>query len=460
MDSKAENKYGHRKIEDVWSAEFSAHPFHPILDRAEGIYLYDTDGNRYIDASGGPMAVGVGHGDKRVNEAIHRQLDKFAFCHPNLSNQPRADLCDRLRRVAPGSLNTTFLSAGGGSDAVESAIKIARAYHLARGDGEKHMIVSMHDSYHGTSLGALSVAGGPGMRKPYDPMLLKWPKLNQYSDWNRPDGISREEHCVNVAEKLEEIIHWIGAQYISAFVATPIGCGADYATVAPPSYWKTIRALCDKYNILLIADEVVTGFGRTGKWFCMEHFDVQADMIIMGKGITSLYAPLGGVIVSDEVNEPFSQGAPFMHGFTNQGHPVSCAACLAVLDILEKDGLVENSAIVGEYLHSQKERLLAHPTVADVRGMGLFMVFEIVANKETMDFFPRGAQAELHFQSTGLEKGIVFYNSLFGSRRPSMEKRGLPMFISPPLCITKEQVDELLDATDATLTTWEEKMGV
>ena len=452
--------FGYRKAEGMWRNIFSSHAFEPILDRAEGIYLYDTDGRKYIDISGGPMAIGMAHGDTRINEAIKKQLDKFAYCHPMLSNQPKAELCERLSRIAPGDLNTTYLSPGGGSDAIESAIKLARQYHLARGNTEKHMIVSHYDSYHGMSLGALSVAGGAGMRKPYDPMLLKWPKIHQYSEHGRPSDISPEKWGIRMAQELEEVIHWTGSQYISAFLATPVGCAAEYGLIPPASYWKTIREICDANDILYIDDEVVTGFGRTGKWFCIEHFDVQPDMMVLGKGITSLYAPMGAVIISDKVNEPFSKGTYFNHGFTNQGHPVACAASLAVIDILEQDGLIGNSAEMGDYLHSKKDQLLAHSTIADARGKGLLMVIEIVANKETMDFFPRDARAEFWLQSIGLKNGLVFYSTLYGPRMPSMEKRGLPFWISPPLCITSDQVDELLDAVDNTLSEWEKKMGV
>jgi adenosylmethionine-8-amino-7-oxononanoate aminotransferase len=406
------------------------------------------------------MAIGIAHGDKRVNEAIAAQLEKFAFCHPVLSNRPKAELCERLSGVAPGSLNTTFLTPGGGSDAVETALKVARQYHITQGRTDKHLVVSHLDSYHGMSLGALSVGGIPGMRRPFSSMLADWPKIHQYSEHERPSDASPEEHAVRVAQELEECVHYNAPQYVSAFMATPVGCGSDYGLVPPATYWRTIREICDAYDILLIADEVVTGFGRTGKWFAMEHFGVEPDIMTIGKGISSLYTPLGGVIVSDRVNEPFQKGTYFNHGFTNQGHPVACAAGLAVLDILEKDGLIENSASVGEYLHSQRDRLLEHPTVADVRGRGLLMVMELVANKEAMDFFPRGSQPEFWLQSIGLEEGVVFYNTLYGPRRPSMPKRGLPFWISPPLCTTKEQIDELLDAVDRTLTGWEQKMGV
>jgi adenosylmethionine-8-amino-7-oxononanoate aminotransferase len=444
----------------MWDNVFSDHPFTPILERAEGIYLYDSEGRRFIDVSGGPMAVGMAHGDKRITGAITQQLEKFAYCHPVLSNRPRAQLCERLSQVAPGSLNTAFLSPGGGSDAVESALKIARQYHLACGKTDKHMIVSNWDSYHGMSLGALSVAGIPGMRKPFDPMLLKWPKIQQYSEFNRPPEKSPEAYALDMARKLEECIFYTGARYISAYMATPVGCGADYGVFAPSSYWEAIRDICDANDILLIADEVVSGFGRTGKWFCMEHFDVQADVMIMGKGITSLYAPMGGVMVSDRVAEPFKKGVYFNHGFTNQGHAISCAASLAVLDILEKDALVDNSASMGEYLHSQKDRLLARPTVADARGRGLLMVIELVKNSETMDFFGPDTQPEYWLQSIGLENGIVFYSTLYGPRRPSLKKRGLPFWIAPPLCITREQIDELLNCLDKTLAEWEIKMGL
>jgi len=460
MKTDSSEKYAYRTPEGMWSKVFSYHPFMPILERTEGIYLYDKEGNRYFDVSGGPMAIGIPHGDKRVKEAINQQLDRYAYCHPMLSDQARAELCDKLSLVAPGTLNTTFLTPGGGSDVIETAIKLVRQYYLTQQKTEKHIIISHYDSYHGMSLGALSVAGIAGLRNPFDPYIIKWPKINQYSERERPSDLSPEEYGIRAAQRLEECIYYSGPKNVAAFIATPIGCGPDYGVIPPASYWKTIREICDENDVLLIADEVITGFGRMGKWFCMEHFDVQADIMVMGKGITSLYAPMGGVIISDKVNEPFSKGVHFNHGFTNQAHAVSCAAASAVVDILEKDNLIENSASVGEYLHSQKNRLLAHPSIADTRGKGLFMVIEIVANKETMDFFPRDSQPEFWLQSIGLKHGVVFYNTLYGPRGPSMGKRGLPFWISPPLSITREQIDELLDAVDWTLTEWEEKMGV
>ncbi|MFQ5874613.1 MAG: aminotransferase class III-fold pyridoxal phosphate-dependent enzyme, partial [Dehalococcoidia bacterium] len=229
----------------------------------------------------------------------------------------------------------------------------------------------------------------------------------------------------------------------------------------PAEYWQTMREICDQYDVLLIADEVITGWGRTGKWFGMEHYDVQADMMVTAKGIGSCYAPLAAVTVSDEVNEPFAKGdGHFIHGYTYSGHAVACAAGLAVIDILEKDGLIENSAKMGVYLHSQKDRLLKHPTISDVRGQGLLFVPEFVSNKETMEFFPPETNAEETFQGIALKNGLALYGTLYGPRRPPAHTRGLPIFIAPPICVTREQVDELLDALDRSLTEFEQVMEV
>jgi adenosylmethionine-8-amino-7-oxononanoate aminotransferase len=449
-----------RVAEGDWKHVFSHHAFTPVLARAEGIYLYDTDGNRYIDASGGPIAMNIGHGDRRVIEAITQQAEKFTYCHPALSNQLRAEVCARIAGIAPGDLNTTYLVSGG-SEAVETAIKIARQYHLARGREQKSVVIGTWDSYHGMSLGALSVAGGPGFRKPFLPMLTDWPHVHHYRNRReRPQGMSEIEFALHCARELEETIFFVGPEQVSAFIATPVGAGKDYGLVPPREYWQAVREICDRYDVLLIADEVVTGFGRTGTWFAMQHFGVQADIMTTAKGISGLYAPMGAVTVSDQVNEPFAAGETFVHGFTNMGHPLACAASLAVLDILEKDRLVENSAEVGAYLHSNAERFLARPTIADVRGKGLLVVLELVRNSDTMEYFPPEADAEQKFQGIALKNGLAFYMTLFGPRRPGALKRGMPLFIAPPLCITREQVDDLVDRLEHTLTEWELTMGI
>ena len=451
---------GLRSTADEWSHVFSSHPFDPVLDRAQGIYLYDEDDKRYIDASGGPMCCNLPHGDRRVIDAVCAQMERFAYCHPTLSNRPKADLCRAIARHTPGDLNHVY-PVSGGSEAVETAIKLARQYHVISGRGTKYQVIAHHDSYHGMSLAALGVSGNPGSQRMFEPMLPKWPRIQQYSDMRRPAGATRDEWAEHCAVALEEAIHYAGHGNVAAFLATPVGCGSDYATVAPAHYWRRVREICDQYDVLLIADEVVTGFGRTGAWFAMEHFGVVPDLMTMAKGISGATMPLGAVVASDRINQPFAEGAAFVHGFTFGGHPVACAAGLATIRVLEEDGLVENAAKVGNYLAERTEELQAnHRTLVDFRGKGLLHVGELVKDPDTMEFFDRKEQAETRFQAIALKNGLVFYGTLYGSRRTPSLRRGLPLFVAPPLSITVEQADDLVGRLDQTLSEWEGSLGV
>lgn len=449
-----------KPAEGKWARVFSSHPFDITLDRAEGIYLYDTAGNRYIDVSGGALATSIGGGEPRVLEAMRRQAERFTYVTPAMANQPRADLCDRIARVMPGTLNTTYLVSGG-SEAVEASIKLARQYHLATGRPNKSRVIGTWDSYHGMTLGALSVAGGPGYRAPFDPQLGNFPHIRHCRrPTDRPLGVSEDEWGRTCALELEEMIHYLGPDNVAAFIATPIGAGKDYGLIPPTSYWTTVREICDRYHVLLIADEVVTGFGRTGKWFGMEHFGVIPDMMVTGKGMSSVYFPVAAVTVSDKVNEPFAQGAYFVHGHTCMGHPVGCATTLAVLDVIEQDGLVANSATVGEYLHGLlRERILPHRPIADVRGKGLLAVLELVRDKETMEFPAASEEPEQLFQAIAYKNGLSFYTALYGPRRPGAMKRGVPIFVTPALCISKAQVDDLVERLDRTVREWDDAIG-
>ena len=262
-------------------------------------------------------------------------------------------------------------------------------------------------------------------------------------------------------QQAEIKIYFEGPKTVSAYIATPQGCGSDYAAVAPKEYWHRIREICDRYDVLLIADEVVTGFGRTGKWFAMEHFDVEADMMTVAKGITGCYVPMGAVVVSDRVNEPFkSGGAYFVHGFTNGGHPLGCAAATKALEIYQEDNLIDNSNKMGNYLHGFKEELLDRPCIKDVRGWGLMMCLEVVASKESGEYFESSKGAEGVFQSIALKNGLAFYSTLYGARREPIFKRGLPLMISPPISINKNQIDDLMHRLYESLDEWQEEMGV
>ncbi len=445
--------------EGHWRHCFSYHPMNVELAGSDGIYLIDNEGRRYIDASGGPMAVNLPHNDPRMKAAIAEQMADYAYAHPTMANPKRAELCAALAEIAPSDLNTSFLVSGG-SEAVESAIKIARQYHLATGNREKYKTISYYESYHGMTLGTQALSGNPRSMVPFEPMLPKWPHVAQYSDHGRPDGVSRDDWGSACAAELERVIHFEGPSTVSAFIATPIGCGPEYGLFPPASYWQEIRRICTEYNVLLIADEVVSGFGRTGKWFAMEHFAVAADLVTVAKGISGCYMPLGAVLVSDKVNEPFRNGTYFIHGFTYGGHPLACAAGLTAIDILREDGLVDNSRTVGSHLHAQADRLAAHPSVAAVRGRGLLMVMELVEDKATGEYFDEEKQAEKLFQSLALKNGLVFYGTLYGPRRQPLFRRGLPMWIAPPLSISEAQIDDLIGQLDQTLTEWEEALGL
>lgn len=438
-----------------WRYAFSYHPMDVVLERADGIYLYDQQGRQYIDGSGGPFVMNLPHNHPRMKAAITDQLERFAYPHPTLANPERAEYGRLLAEILPGSLNASYLVSGG-SEAVETAFKLARQAQLVRGNRDKFKIISVHDSYHGMTLATLGASHNPVAQRHFVPMIPQWPHIRQYSDFDRPAGVSREEWGVVCAQALETAIHYEGPQSVAAFIATPHGCGPEYAVVPPASYWQAIREICDRYEVLLIADEVVTGFGRTGRWFGMEHFDVVPDIMVLGKGISSGYVPFAAVAVSDEINNAFIDNhAFFVHGFTMGGHGLACAAGKEVINIIRDENLLENCRQQSERLFSYRERLLARRTVADVRGWGLYLVAEIVRDKETMEFFDPRQQAERLFQSLALKNGLVLYGTLYGPRRQPAFRRGLPVWISPPLSVSGEQVDEIMLRLEATFEEWE-----
>ena len=442
------------RAEGDWHHAFSYHPMDVEIARADGVHIYDRDGNRYFDVSGGPMAVNLPHNHPRMKRAIQEQLEHYTYTHPSIADPKRAEFCRLLAEITPGDLDHAFLVSGG-SEAVETAIKLARQAQMALGNPGKYKIVSHRDSYHGMTIGSLAVSHNPVVQAAFEPMLPKWPHVRQYSDFDRPEGTSREEWGVECAKALEYAIHYAGPKTVAAFLATPHGCGADYACVPPDSYWRTIREICDRYDVLLIADEVVTGFGRTGKWFAMEHFSVDADIMSMAKGISSCYVPFGAVSVSSRINVPFEQGFPFVHGYTFGGHPLGCAAGCELIHVIRDEKLLENCTAQGERVFSYRDELLSHPTVADVRGWGLMMALELVKDKETMAFFDKSVDAQELFQSIALKHGLVMYSSLYGAARQPAFRRGVPIWISPPLSITSEEVDEMMQRVLAMLSEWE-----
>ena len=457
MNSAVKHLPAFLKLDGPWSNVFSYHPSEVEIASAQGIYITDRNGASYIDASGGPMAVNLPHGHPRIVAAIAAQLAQYAYCHPLFANPRRAELCNAIAEVAPRELNATYLVSGG-SEAVETALKIARQYQVLAGNVEKHKIVSLYESYHGMTLAAMSLAGSPNYKRIFDPMMPAWPHINQYSDYERPAGMDLDQWAERCAAELQRVIDREGKESIAAFIASPVGCGSEYGLIAPQRYWREIRRICTENDILLIIDEVVTGFGRMGSWFATDRLGIAPDMMVIAKGMSSVTVPLGGVVVSDRVNEPFQNGASFVHGFTNAGHPLACAAGVEVIKVLSEERLIENAREAGSYLFSQAGMLTRHKTVADVRGDGLLMVLELVKNKTDRVYFGPECEAERLFQSIALTNGLAFYSTLYGSRH--ITKRGLPLRISPPLSITRTQVDDLMERLDRSLDEWEEALGV
>ncbi|MGB9622821.1 MAG: aspartate aminotransferase family protein, partial [Candidatus Bathyarchaeia archaeon] len=311
------------------------------LARGEGVYVWDNEGRRYIDGSSGPVCVVIGHGVKDVAEAVAKQMNKISFAHSShFTTDSVIECAEKLAKFSPYSLKHVFFTSGG-SEATEAAAKMARQYHLERGENRRYKIISRWQSYHGNTLGALSISGNIPRRRNYVPMLLDFPHIPPaycYRCWFKKD---RENCDLECAWALEKEIKSTGAEYISAFIAEPV-VGATLGTVpAPEGYFQIIREICDRYDVLFIADEVMTGFGRAGKNFAIERWGVEPDIIVTAKGISSGYIPLGAVIASEKVFAAFKN--PFVHGHTYGSHPVACAVGVAVLDYIEKNHLVKRS---------------------------------------------------------------------------------------------------------------------
>lgn len=414
----------------------------PLIARAEGIRLWDVDGKEYIDATSGAIAViSVGHGRQEVVEAMAEQGRKFSYVQGGrFAHDVAAELAHELARFTPGDLNRAIFVSGG-SEANETAIKLARAYQLLRGNPERHLVLSRERSYHGNTLGALALSGFGARREPYEPMLLQIPKVREINPYRDGDGLSPEEYALVCANDLERAIQEAGPERVSAFIAEPIVGAAGAATTPPPGYFERIREICDQYDILFIADEVITGLGRTGLNFGVDHWGVVPDIIVTAKGLAGGYAPLGAVLVSERIDELFREaGQGFVHGYTYMAHPVSCAAGLAVLRIIEREGLTDNAAEQGAALFAQLEHLAAeHPMIGDIRGKGLLAGVELVRDRETKAPLDPALGVSMRLVRAALRHGITVYPCQTG---PGQSDQFL---VSPPLISTAADIEEIVN---------------
>jgi adenosylmethionine-8-amino-7-oxononanoate aminotransferase len=360
----------------------------PIIQRGQGAYVYDQNGKRYLDGLSGLFTVNIGHGREELARAAASQSETLGYFPLwSFGHEPGIRLAAKLCELAPGDLNRVFFTTGGG-DALESAWKLAVQYYAAVGQPLRRKVISRYYAYHGTTLGALSITGIPAIRQPFEPLLpwaIKVANTNQY----RCGLCSQSTKCtLDCAEEVERAIIAEGPETVAMVVMEPVQ-NTGGALVPPDGYWKRVREICDKYGVLLVSDEVICGFGRLGYWFGCQRFDYQPDMITFAKGVTSGYAPLGGVIVSDRLAAPFLEDdtAVFLHGLTFGGHPVSCAVALANIEVMEKENILANVLENEPFFDEVMEQLKELPFVGDVRGCGYFRVLELVKDKNTKQSF-------------------------------------------------------------------------
>lgn len=412
----------------------------PLVDRAEGIYLFDRSGRRVIDGSSGAMVVNIGHSNPNVLAAMKRQMDRVTFAYRlHFENEPAEELARRAVGYMPDGLDKVFFVSGG-SEAVESCIKLARQYAVAIGRPERWKVISRFPSYHGSTLGALAVTGYAALADPFTPLMRVMPKIPAPTAYLDRDNYSMQERGLRYADKLEEAILAEGPESVLAFIMEPIGGASTGALVAPDSYYPRIREICDRYGVLLIHDEVMSGAGRTGRFLGGDHWNCRPDLVALSKGFGAGYAPLGAMIAHSRLVQPVLDAGGFQHGYTYAGNPLACAAGLAVLDEIERLDLVANAAAMGEVLMAELIGLSKRfPFIGDVRGKGLLLAAEFVADRETMAPLPKALNAYQRIVDIAYDKGLIIY-----SRRTRGGIEGDHFLVCPPMILTREQVGEIV----------------
>jgi adenosylmethionine-8-amino-7-oxononanoate aminotransferase len=424
---------------------------YPRAIRGEGCFIYTSDGQRYLDAAGGAAVVTIGHGVVEIAEAMAAQAGRLAYVHSSQFQTPVVEkFAERILALAPQGMQKggRVYFTSGGSEATETALKLARQYWIECGQANRFRVISRKQSYHGTTLGALSVSGNVRRREPFAPMLSEWGHIPPCYCYRCPFGLKYPECNVDCADELDRVLTRDGSKDVAAFIFEPV-VGATLGAVPPPDgYVQRIAEICKRHGILLIADEIMTGMGRTGRPFAVEHWCVSPDLILVGKGIASGYAPLGAVIVSGQVADAISHGSgTFLHGFTYNSHPVSVAAGNAVLDYIEREKLFARVAPVGAELCAALETLKKFLVVGDVRGKGLLYGIEFVRDAKSREPFPPDARVGARIQADVLEAGVMTYPTqgcVDGAR-------GDHILIAPPFTITSQMIQMIAQALEGAI---------
>jgi adenosylmethionine-8-amino-7-oxononanoate aminotransferase len=420
----------------------------PTVERAEGIYMWDTAGRRYIDACSGPVVSNLGHGNARVLEAMAVQAKKVAYASRALfENRPNIELADAIAGLAGPGLERAFFVSGG-SEATEAALKLARQYAVARGEASRWKVIARDPGYHGATLGALGVTGDPDSARLFGAQARLMPLVPAPLSYRVPPNHDADSYARHCAAALEETIRREGPETVLAFIMEPVGGLATGALVAPDHYYDAVRAICSRNGVLLIFDEVMSGAGRTGTFLAADHWPkARPDLATLAKGISAGYTPLGVVLAPRHLVDAVVASGGFLHGHTYTANPLSCAVGLAVVrEMVERD-LMANAARLGPVLRRRLEAIKARsPILGDVRGKGLLQAIEIVADKESKAIFPAERQAVYRIIELGIERGLLLY-----SRRTANGKYGEWLMITPPLIVTEAEIDEIAALLEDTL---------
>jgi adenosylmethionine-8-amino-7-oxononanoate aminotransferase len=426
---------------------FMRGPHDPLkIERAEGAWLYTSDGRRILDAGAGAVVVNIGQGRKEIAEVAARTIANLDYIIPVWTSAERERLVERLTRWTPTGLSRFFFTSGG-SESVEAALKFSILYHKVRGKPSKKKIIGRRFSYHGNTIGALS-AGGSGRRADYEHVLLDWPKIDPTYCYRCPWGKTYPSCDIDCADALEKEILKNGPDSIAAFIAEPM-MGSSGGVVPPvKEYWPRLREICNRYDVLLIADEVMTGFGRTGRRFAVDHWDVTPDILVGGKGLTGGYMPMGMIAVNEALVEEVERAKADFMFYTYSSHPVACAVADAVLAIMEREHLVERSAQVGAKLGATlKEELSGHPMVGDIRGAGMFWGIELVHDKTSRVPFAPEKKVTNRVLGAAVRRGMFFYPATGMAGKAG----GDAMMITPPFIIGDEEIELIIRTARAAL---------
>jgi len=424
---------------------------YPMVERAKGVYIYDTAGKKYLDGASGCVVTNIGYGVTEVADAMRETAANISYVHSStFTSQPQEELANCLAESAPGELNHTYFVSGG-TEANETAMSMAIQYQLQRGHQNKFKIIGRTLSYHGSSFATLSVASNIARRRMFSPLLLPFPLVPAPHCYRCPYQMSYPQCGLLCANALEQVILAEGPENVAAFLSeTVIGTSAG-ASVPPPGYFPRIREICDQYDVLFIADEVLCGYGRTGRFLALEHWGVEPDIFVLGKGLGGGYAPLAAAVAHERVHQVFRENwGKFEHGYTYQGNPVCCSAGLAVYRYLQRENLFEQVAGKGEYLKDGLKKLAArHACIGDVRGQGLLLALELVKDADSKESYAKEVQAAEKVKKACLQKGLLLYTGVGGTA--DIVPRDY-LLVAPPFVISREETDELLQILDAALT--------